>query len=617
MNMKPTGKYRLTRQRLGFSSRGWRLPVLLLALILSAVALWVTVHPSRSAKFGPATTHGTTKDGFSYEADGKSVSITDYSGTGGAVSIPERINGMPVTTFTFGGALAEARGEGMVSPMARITSIAIPRGVTFISARNYQGPSLTSITVSAWNFHYSSVDGVLYNKWHTTLVQCPGGLKSVTIPGSVTTIGDEAFSECTGLTSLTIPNGVTEIGESAFAGCTGLQSVTIPSRVTSIGENAFSGCTGLTSITVAAGNSFYASVDGVLFNRNRTTLIQYPEAKSGPYTIPGSVTSIGKSTFSFTGCTGLTSVTIPNSVTSIGESAFSGCASLTSIAIPNSVTSIGDYAFQECAGLTSVTIPNSVTSIGDYAFEKCSGLTSVTIPKGVTTVEGFEECTGLTNVTIPNGVTTIGSEAFSGCTGLKSVTIPGSVTAIEDVAFFDCTSLTSVTIPNSVTSIGPQAFDNCEKLISATIPDSVTSIGRWAFDNCKSLESVTIPNGVTSIEEKTFEKCSSLTRVTIPKSVRSIGDEAFSDCGRLTSITVAAPNSPYMSVDGVLFDSGTTTLIQYPAGKSGPYTIPSSVTSIEDYAFERCTGLTAITVAAPNSSYTSVDGVLFYFLTVA
>ena len=180
---------------------------------------------------------------------------------------------------------------------------------------------------------------------------------------------------------------VTSIGDDAFYDCSGLTSVTIPSSVTSIGNYAFQWCSGLTSVT-----------------------------------IPNSVTSIGK--FAFDRCSGLTSVTIPNSVTSIGNGAFSDCSGLTSVTIPNSVTSIGDYAFMFCTGLTSVTIPNSVTSIGERAFNGCRSLTSVTIPNSVTSIGDFAfmGCTGLTSVTIGNSVTRIGEYAFYNCTGLNSVT---------------------------------------------------------------------------------------------------------------------------------------------------------------------------------------------------
>ena len=261
----------------------------------------------------------------------------------------------------------------------------------------------------------------------------PSSVTFNSVTYSVTSIGDGAFSSCSGLTSITIPNSVTSIGDWAFDDCTGLTSVTIPNSVTSIGSYAFRRCSSLTSVTI--GNS---------------------------------VTSIRCQ--AFCGCTGLTSVTIPNSVTSIGDWAFSGCTGLTSVTIPNSVTSIEYCAFENCTGLTSVTIPNSVTSIGVSAFEGCTGLTSVTISNSVTSIgdAAFYKCTGLTSVTIPNSVTSIGEGAFSSCTGLTSVTIPNSVTSIGVHAFYECTGLTSVTISNSVTSIGDRAFYGCSGLTSVT-----------------------------------------------------------------------------------------------------------------------------------------------------
>ena len=269
-------------------------------------------------------------------------------------------------------------------------------------------------------------------------------VKSAVIAEGVTSIGDSAFCNCTSLTSVTIPNSVTSIGEFAFRGCSSLTSVTIPNSVTSIGDGAFASCTSLTGIRVTEGNSHYSSdASGVLFNKDKTTLVQCPGAFAA-YTIPDSVTSIGGS--AFRGCSSLTSVTIPDSVTSFGSDAFQGCTSLTSVTIPDSVTSIGGWAFYYCTSLTSVTIPDGVTSIGSYAFSYCTSLTSVTIPDSVTSFgdRAFDHCTSLTSVTIPDSVTSFGKGAFSYCKSLTSVTIPNSVTSIGMSAFEDCTSLTDV-----------------------------------------------------------------------------------------------------------------------------------------------------------------------------
>ena len=350
-------------------------------------------------------------------------------------------------------------------------------------------------------------------------------LTSVTIPNSVTSIGEYAFSYCTSLTSVTIPDSVTSISGFAFEDCTSLTSVTIPDSVTSIGVGAFASCTSLTGIWVAEGNSHYSSdASGVLFNKDKTTLVQCPGAFAA-YTIPDSVTSI--SGFAFEDCTSLTSVTIPDSVTSICDYTFASCASLTSVTIPDSVTSIGEQAFMGCSSLTSVTIPDSVTSIGKVAFTGCSSLTSVTIPDSVTSIDWY---------------------AFSGCTSLTSVTIPDSVTSISGFAFEDCTSLTSVTIPDSVTSIGVGAFASCTSLTGIWVAEGNSHYSSDAsgvlFNKDKTtlvqcpgaFAAYTIPDSVTSISGFAFEDCTSLTRVTIPDSVTIIGGNAFSHCDNLTDV---------------------------------------------------------------------------------
>lgn len=178
------------------------------------------------------------------------------------------------------------------------------------------------------------------------------------------------------------------------------------------------------AITVDALNAFYTSMAGVLFNKNETLLIQFPGGKTGSYTIPNSVNSIGN--LAFRSCAGLTSVTIPNTVTSIGTEAFSGCSSLTSVVMPNSVPSIGASTFSGCASLTSITIPSSVTYIGNSAFARCGSLASVTIPAGVTCIANnvFEYCTNLTSVTNPLVATRGGS--FGVRTNRFGFTITGS-----------------------------------------------------------------------------------------------------------------------------------------------------------------------------------------------
>ena len=239
-------------------------------------------------------------------------------------------------------------------------------------------------TLTIWGDEYMS---------STPWLDFVDNIKKIVIKQGVRNIERYAFYECSGLTSVTIPNSVTWVGDDAFSRCSGLTSVTIPNSVMWIGDDAFSRCSGLTSVT-----------------------------------IPSSVTSIGR--YAFYECSGLISVTIPSSVTGINYNAFSGCSGLTSVTIPNSVTWIGTDAFSGCSGLTSVTIPNSVKRIVYNAFSGCSGLISVTIPSSVTTIERdtFSGCSGLTSVTIPSSVTTIERDAFYECSGLTDVYYKGSET---------------------------------------------------------------------------------------------------------------------------------------------------------------------------------------------
>ena len=259
----------------------------------------------------------------------------------------------------------------------------------------------------------------------------------------------------------------------------------------------------------------------------------------------------------------------------------------------------------------SVTIANGVTSIGNYAFSKCSNLTSIEIPSSVTSIgdSAFWECSSLTSIEIPSSVTSIGDSAFKGCSNLTSIEIPSSVTSIGNGAFSSCSSLTSIEIPSSVTSIGDSAFKGCSNLTSIEIPSSVTSIGNGAFSSCSSLTSIEIPSSVTSIGDRAFRGCGSLTSIEIPSSVTSIGNSAFENCSSLTSINVEENNQSYCSEDGVLFNKDKTELIKYPSKKADKqYVIPSSVTSIGDYAFESCSSLTSIEIP---SSVTSIGNYAF------
>ena len=379
-------------------------------------------------------------------------------------------------------------------------------------------------------------------------------LTSIKIPNSVTSIGDRAFYNCSSLTSVTVPNSVTDIGDYAFQDCSSLTSVSIGNGVTSIGEHAFDGCCSIVSFYVDKGNTFYSSKDGILFDKQQSTLIKCPEFKQGEYVVPNRVTSIGDRAFEE--CKSLTSVMIPHCVTSIGNDAFIGCKKIISpiyndsvfaflptsymgeYVIPPGIKRIAGGAFNGCSKLTSIKIPNSVTSIGYRAFKGCISLPVIDNLRYADTylVEAVDK--SLSRCKIKDGTRWIGFRAFSECNGLTSIEIPNSVTNIGYAAFWHCFSLHSVKIPNSVVRIADFAFGTCPLLTSVTIPNSVTSIGNYAFNRCRSLTSVTIPNSVTSIGNYAFSGCSGLISVTIPNSVTSIGEGAFEDCDDLTDIYV-------------------------------------------------------------------------------
>ena len=306
-----------------------------------------------------------------------------------------------------------------------LTSIVIPDSVTSIGDRAfYNCSSLENIVVEQGNAIYHSAGNCLIETKNKTLIV---GCNNSVIPndGSVTSIGDSAFRNCSALTSITIPDSITSIGDYAFYGCRSLASITIPDSVTNMGDWAFSSCKSLTSIT-----------------------------------IPEGVTSIGSHICS--GCSALTSITIPSSVTSIGISAFFGCSSLTSITIPDSVTSIGYEAFYRCKSLTSITIPNSVISIAGSAFNGCDSLASITVEQGNPIYHSAGNCI----------IVTKSKTLIAGC---KNSVIPndGSVTNIGSYAFYWYTSLTSITIPNSVTSIGYRAFYWCTSLTSINFQGTI------------------------------------------------------------------------------------------------------------------------------------------------
>ncbi len=292
-----------------------------------------------------------------------------------------------------------------------LTNVMIPASVTSIGvAAFWFCNQLPAILVDAGNPAYTSAGGVLYNKNLTEVVEYPDGnlaasyaisntvtsigdsafescvLSSITIPKSVTSIGNNSFENCSALAGVALPSNLTSIGNSAFAACDSLTGITLPASVTSLGQVPFVDCANMTAITVAAGNPAFSDVNGVLYNKAGTLLVEFPGGETGGFTIPNGVGDIGLEAFEQTL---LTSVVIPASVTNIEFSGFFNCQNLTSVMMADGLTTIGPAAFESCYVLTNVVLPASLTSIGSSAFGSCGALTTIVVPSGVKSVGDY------------------------------------------------------------------------------------------------------------------------------------------------------------------------------------------------------------------------------------
>ncbi len=490
-----------------------------------------------------------------------------YNKYSGAIEVPETVTHSDVT-YTVCGVAAEAFYDTRTD--AAVTSVSLPATVSYIGDRAFY--------------------------------QCKN-MTTVNIPSAVTSIGSQAFFDCRKLLisedgALNIPNAVTTIGSYAFQACHALKNVTIGTGVTSIGEGAFMGCTGLETINYNAANctSHGSSV--------------WSGCTHTPCTlnIGNTVQSLPNSAFS--GYSALTTLNFvaTSQLTTISQYAFSGCTNIGAINIPNSVTSIEQSAFRNCEAATSLNLGSGVVTIGKAAFAYCYGLTSLDIPANVKTLErndgsatGVFASTGLTSLVIPNTLESLGREAFANCPDLETVTIGTGVTYIDHLVFAGCPKLSVVNynvteIPSVAEMHGDQVliWNGCTSDCTVNIGDNVKglphdifrgfthlktinfgahenfSIGSRAFDGCTGLTTLDIPDNVTTLAENAFEDCSGLTTVRIGDGVTAIGHTAFEGCTGITSLDLGA-----------------------------------AVQTIGSYAFSGCTSLTSLTIPA---SVTTIDG---------
>lgn len=581
------------------------------------------------------------------------------------LTIPAYYNGLPVAMVD-GGAFLNCKNLKTVnipSTVEVISNLDPFAGCTALIAINVYGVD------GIGSSRYSSEDGVLFETKSSgalTLFCMPVGkvgsyiipegvseipesafaessLSSVTVPSSVTKIGNDAFLNCRNLVSVLFAESDSTseeltIGKRAFSGCSALSNILLPSRLTEIEltkyyvnsagkivtgtDYAFVGCTSLESVGVADGSATYKVVDGMIYSADQKHLLYCPTAKSGKITVPMGTQSI--SAGAFIDCDGITEIAIPNTVTYVGEYAFYELA-LTAVKLERKIISsseltIGDYAFAECKSLATLTVEPGVrlSVIGEGSFSGCSALTSLSIPATVNTIRdgAFENCSSLSTVSFEaNGVSLeFGKNVFANCTSLTTITIPANVSKIPGI-FGGCTSLSEVLVDSASPYFTGEAgvIFNSDKTEIIYYPQGKS--GRYV-----------IPSGVTTIANGVFRGNTVIEELVIPNTVSYIGEEAFraSKIGKITfegdtyaeSLTIAksafqgayfenydftlpshtkhigeyAFAEIYFNNQTIVLNEGVETLGDYafyfPNGTGGgAITIPASVVSIGKYCF--------------------------------
>ncbi len=428
------------------------------------------------------------------------------------------------------------------------------------------------------NKHYTSDDelgvGFFSKCKGLKAITLPGNLKSVgesafqecscletiNLPSGITSIGNYAFLECENLTSVTLPSGLVSIGDRAFYGCISLTSLDLPSSLTTVGELALAGCSQLTSLTLHSG---LTNIKGNnLFGEN----MFYNNLKDVRYIIDSDLETYLQSNHPiinnircgikyYLNDQEITTLEIPSGITSIGDGVFLSSNSLTNLTLSSKVTSIGESAFRNCSNLKDVRYyiyddlatyiqkghPAFYVNCGIKYYWNNQEITTLEIPSSVTSIgnNAFYGCNGLTSVDLPSSITKMGECVFYNCQNLSSVKLPSEITAISNSAFGECISLKNIELPAGITSIGDDAFVNCSNLQNINLPSGITTIGTGAFWYCSNLTNVILPSALASIGAIAFANCSNLANVTLSSNITSIGYSAFSDCNSLKNLTIS------------------------------------------------------------------------------
>lgn len=381
-------------------------------------------------------------------------------------------------------------------------------------------------------------------------------LKNVKLPQKLESIGESAFYHCHGIVQIDFPDSLRNIGKKAFWNSNGLEKVYIHQNIKNIGEEAFHACHKLKLIIVDKNNKYYLSDEyGVLFDKNKETLIQYPlDSDNTTYSIPSSVKTIGVGAFS--GGKNLKNINIPIGVETIEDDAFSSCDSLVTIDIPHTVKKLGKKIFYSCENLTSIKVPNTITIIEEYSFTDCKNLVNIEIPDSINQIRwhAFEgtayyndpknwnngslylgnhlikvDSSVSGSYVIKEGTLTIADKAFENCSDITEISFPDTLVYIGEWSFSFCSGLTSITIPSSVTFIGDVAFNSCTNLTNVIFEDGIgsTTIGEFSFQDCKNIENIVFGNTVENIEWYAFCHCTNIKSITISTSLKNVANSVF------------------------------------------------------------------------------------------
>lgn len=362
-------------------------------------------------------------------------------------------------------------------------------------------------------------------------------ITSISLPNTVSVMGDACFGSCSKLVSATLPAGLTSLGSNSFSFCYSLESVTLPDGLTSLGSSCFEGCSKLKSVV-----------------------------------LPGGVTTLGS--YCFSGCNSLESVTLPDGIQELGYHCFYGCNSLESVALPASLRTIGVSCFDGNSALKSVTFGGSMSALPARCFSGCTSLEAIALPEGVKELgnECFSTCTSLSAVTIPDGVTSLGTGCFSYCMNLTSVALPAGVAYIGSKCFASCSKLKSVVLPDGITALADDCFSYCSALSSVNLPASIQSLGDDCFNYCTSLASITLPSGIQSLGAGSFYGCISLKSILLPRSLSYIGNGSFAHCSYLTDVTCQWDTPAGVDADTDIFENiYTECRLHVPVGSTSAY----------------------------------------------